>query len=281
MRLSCSYASGRGRESSATRYVRRLFGLSREPSRRVIAENVQIAPGKGRIVLFQGPSGSGKSSLLRQAARRTRRVAALDIRDACGTRALVDSLDLPPEKALRLLARCGLGEAKLMLHRPAQLSEGQRYRFALARALAQNPNMLVADEFGSTLDRPTARVLARAVRKIADRQGVGFLLATAHDDLSDDLAPDEIVRCAPGGTVEVRRVPFAARRVYPPSSNSPKVPARTGRTSLGGITAGWASGRCDGSCCSGMRKSRSGSASSASAPCPAPRGTAPSGSGAS
>ena len=55
----------------------------------------------------------------------------------------------------------------------------------------------------------TAKVICYNVRKVADRNGVGFLLATTHEDIIDDLQPDVIVRCRGGGVVEVEnRRPF-------------------------------------------------------------------------
>src|SRR5262249_51926324 len=50
-----------------------------------------------------------------------------------------------------------------------------------------------------------AKVLAFNVRKLASRTGVGFLLATTHDDLTDDLNPDLLVRCRGDGAIDVER----------------------------------------------------------------------------
>jgi hypothetical protein len=47
--------------------------------------------------------------------------------------------------------------------------------------------------------------LAFNVRKLATRTGVGFLLATTHDDLIDDLNPDLLVRCHGDGAIDVER----------------------------------------------------------------------------
>ena len=49
---------------------------------------------------------------------------------------LIDALRGPVEDRLATLAGCGLGEARLLLRTPGELSEGQRYRFRLAYALA-------------------------------------------------------------------------------------------------------------------------------------------------
>jgi ABC-type lipoprotein export system ATPase subunit len=122
-----------------------------------------------------------------------------------GTRSIVDAIDLPFEETLQLLALCGLAEAPLLLRTPQELSEGQRYRFALALAASLKPQWIVADEFTAVLDRITAQVIAHNVRRIADRYGIGFLLATALNDVADDLEPDLLVTCDLDGRVTAER----------------------------------------------------------------------------
>jgi hypothetical protein len=68
----------------------------------------------------------------------------------------------------------------------------------------RNPqSLLVADEFCSTLDRLCARAVAYRVRRMASREGVTVLAASAHDDLLEDLAPDVLVVKHEGCRVEV------------------------------------------------------------------------------
>jgi hypothetical protein len=116
---------------------------------------------------------------------------------------LIDAVPGPVEDRLGLLAACGLSEARLLLRTPAELSDGQRYRFRLAFALAHasGSKTLIADEFAAYLDRTLARVLAFNLRKLVTRTGVGVLLATTHDDLTADLRPDLHVRCLGDGAV--------------------------------------------------------------------------------
>ncbi|MCP4375909.1 MAG: hypothetical protein GY794_07020, partial [bacterium] len=97
-----------------------------------------------------------------------------------------------------------LSEAMLMLRTPGELSDGQRYRYALAQCLSGSADTVIADEWCATLDEVTSRVISHNVRRIADSRGVGFLLAGTREDLIDDLKPDVIVRCAGGGSVDVQ-----------------------------------------------------------------------------
>jgi putative ABC transport system ATP-binding protein len=82
------------------------------------------------------------------------------------------------ERAELLISRCGLGERKL--HRPPQLSAGERQRVALARAMLNEPKLLLADEPTGNLDPKNATIV---LDLIADfhRDG-GTVLLVTHDD---------------------------------------------------------------------------------------------------
>lgn len=252
------------------------FGVGFEQGRHVVTEGLELPLRPGQVVLFTGASGSGKSSLMRAAASllasggppssvaappaevpsasagevRVLTLEALALPD----RLVIDALDRPTPEAMNLLSACGLGEAHLMLRTPAELSDGQRYRFRLALALSQRPQWIVADEFTATLDRTLAKVIAFNIRRLADRTGTGFLLATTHEDVAADLDPDLHVRCRLDGELAVERRETAGESdqdaAAPPatakknvasrstrSCGFPPRPAATGRTSLGGITA--------------------------------------------
>lgn len=225
------------------------FGIGFEQGRHVIAENLSLPIETGDIVLFSGESGSGKSSLMRATAAALRRsddTNVLDIQTLqLGDSILIEGLPLPAAEAMHALSACGLGEAQLMLRQPAELSDGQRYRYRLARGLAEKALWLLADEFTATLDRTLARVIAFNVRRTADRTGRGFLLATTHDDVVGDLSPDIHVVCRLNGEIDVRVNRRAKKKEpspLPRTSGSAPPPEATGRTSLGGIIAADTSG---------------------------------------
>lgn len=213
------------------------FGISFEQGQHVIAEGLELPLVSGDVVLFTGPSGSGKSSLMRAAAAHLEGVLNLDAL-SLGEQLLVDALPGDTADALTLLAACGLGEAQLLLRTPAELSDGQRYRYRLALAIAQHPQWIVADEFAANLDRTLAQVIAFNLRKVLKRRDIGLLAATTHADIIADLRPDLHVQGRLDGPPVVTRDDVKKKQsASPTGSGSVGVPSPTGRISLGGIIA--------------------------------------------
>lgn len=261
MQISVKHAFRPKRGSLRCAAVMDSFGIGFERGAHVIAEGLELPIQPGQVVLFTGASGSGKSSLMRavQDGLQAGDGAPLlvDVNSlALGDATLIDAFALPVSETMHLLSSCGLGEAHLMLRTPAELSDGQRYRFRLALGLAAQPAWLAADEFTATLDRTLAKVVAHNVRRLCDRTGAGFLLATTHEDVAADLDPDLHVQCRLDGEITVAT---RAESSATPATDgvvckkkaccrsatrcrSAARPSATGRTLLGGITAATTSG---------------------------------------
>ncbi len=238
--ITILYPFRAARRSLAVGEVADLFGLDGSEGEHVVAENLELDARPTDVVLFTGPSGSGKSSVMREVAKRFGAVDAGSLELPAVP--LVDALPGAVEDRLATLAGCGLSEARLLLRTPAELSEGQRYRFRMAYALATARGPIVLDEFTAALDRTLAWVVAFNLRKLATRAGIGVLAATTHEDIADDLNPDLHVRCHGEGEIEVEyRTVKKKRSASTMSFGSRTAPDPTGRTSLGGITVATAS----------------------------------------
>ena len=204
----------RGRPGEA---VLRLEQIERRYGALVILKPSDFTLARGETVALLGPSGSGKSSLLHIAGLLEapsagevfiNGAATSSLNDAARTRLRRDALGfvyqfhhLLPEfsalgnvalprliagrkkseaeaEAARLLTLVGLGER--LHHQPGQLSGGEQQRTAIARALANNPQILLADEPTGNLDPKTADRVFDALLDVVRREGLSALIAT-HD----------------------------------------------------------------------------------------------------
>jgi len=184
--------------------ARSSFALGPEPAARSAAARSLRALRSNnwaRAILLAGPSGAGKSTAMRLVARALRRARSTrkpsrivtvnpgGLRREC--RPPIDLIGAPLAQALGLLARAGLSDATLLARPAKHLSDGQRWRLALALALqraaiARPPTIILADEFCTGLDLPTAIGVAHcALTRCASRKNVVLLAATSREDLID------------------------------------------------------------------------------------------------
>src|SRR5213075_1384255 len=82
-------------------------------------------------------------------------------------------------RAEALLCRVGLGER--LQYRPRQLSSGQQHRVAVARALANRPKLVLADEPTGNLDRKHARESLARMRGVGREEGAELMIVS-HDE---------------------------------------------------------------------------------------------------
>lgn len=80
------------------------------------------------------------------------------------------------ERATELLEQVGLQER--LQHRPGQLSGGEQQRVAVARALAANPGVILADEFTGNLDLVTGRKIVDMLLELQAKQGQTLIVVT-------------------------------------------------------------------------------------------------------
>jgi lipoprotein-releasing system ATP-binding protein len=97
-------------------------------------------------------------------------------------------------RAAALLAAVGLDHRAD--HRPAELSGGEQQRVAVARALANRPRLLLADEPTGNLDPETSARVFDVMLAVVREQGAGALVATHNPDLAARM--DRVVRLRQG-----------------------------------------------------------------------------------
>lgn len=182
-----------------------------------VLRGVDFTIQQGEVVALMGPSGSGKSTLLNILGcldRPTSGTYVLGGRDVStlsraeqawvrlhylgfifqafhllSDSTVLENVAMPmyyaglgpkerAERAAALLTRVGLGDR--LDHRPSQLSGGQRQRVAIARSLANQPRVLLADEPTGALDMKTGHEVLALLHELHEETGLTILLVT-HD----------------------------------------------------------------------------------------------------
>jgi ABC-type ATPase with predicted acetyltransferase domain len=173
--------------------VAEAFGIGLDDKEFVVFDNLELTIRQGDVIYITGQSGAGKSVLLREIGRqmkeRGKSVVNLDNIEF-ENKPIIEQLGKDTNDAIRLLNLAGLNDAYIWVRLPSELSDGQRYRLRVAKAIEQKPDVWLADEFMAVLDRTTAKIIAYAIQKTARRSGATLAIATTHRDLINDLGPD-------------------------------------------------------------------------------------------
>lgn len=225
-KVSVNYLA-RNRRTSRTEEIKTVFGVDASQMTSPVLNNFSMTIEPGDVVLATGASGSGKSTLLKLlmdsssnlsktievsgtiSRPPTKQIAILSS-DWNTKMPLIDQVGSTLEESVALLNSVGLAEAHLYLKTPAQISEGQRYRFSIARLCDSKKPVWIADEFASTLDPYTAAVVAKGIRKRAAMAGATLIIAAPHiEHFAPALSPTQLIRLKWGGGAQVHALKLA------------------------------------------------------------------------
>ncbi|MCJ7425069.1 GNAT family N-acetyltransferase [Candidatus Bathyarchaeota archaeon] len=193
--VNIAYETAPPKPSSRVVAVAEGFGLGMDQWEKfVIYDDVQLEISRNSIVYITGDSGSGKSTLLKALEQDIKQelhettVNVADIKPE-HDKPLIETVGKTLQQALELLSKVGLSDAFLFLRTFQQLSDGQKYRYRIAKMIESKAQYWILDEFAATLDRDTAKIVAWNLQKLARAEGKCVLAATTHTDLLEDLNP--------------------------------------------------------------------------------------------
>jgi len=184
--------------------VAEAFGLGIDEVQTFTVLDAEVKIGPRDITYITGDSGSGKSVLLR-AIRADLGGEAADLSEIVvdPKKPLIDTIGSTVEEGLALLSKVGLNDAFLFLRLYSQLSDGQKYRYRIAKLIESGKQWWLMDEFAACLDRDTAKIVAFNLQKIARQQGKAVIAATTHGDLFEDLNPSVHVHKRFGEAIQI------------------------------------------------------------------------------
>jgi ABC-type lipoprotein export system ATPase subunit len=235
----------------------------------VALQGLDLVVGVGEMIAIVGASGSGKSTLLnilggldapsagravvaghdlgqmgrRERTRYRRRVVGMiwqqTARNLLPYLTAQENVELPmtldgrhgrSERATRLLELVGLGERRE--HRPDRLSGGEQQRVAIAVALANEPEVLFADEPTGELDTTTSSEVFGLLRRVNEEVGTTIVIVT-HDALvSEQVQRTVAIRDGRTSTETVRRSTYSDTGEHTLVSEEFAVLDRAGRLQL-------------------------------------------------
>ncbi len=219
----------------------RIYDTGPQPV--VAVDDVSLSVEAGSFVVIRGRSGSGKTTLLNMLGgldQPTHGTVAIDgidlgqmdeealasvrrnkvgfIFQAFGLLPILtaaENVEVPmrlvktPSSSRRMRSRELLGTvglAERVDHRPDELSGGEQQRVAVARALANSPTLLIADEPTGQLDSRTGQAVIELIVDLVHSQGIAAILAT-HDPAPLSVA-DRIIELKDGKVISDQRGPL-------------------------------------------------------------------------
>jgi ABC-type ATPase with predicted acetyltransferase domain len=161
------------------------------------------------IGLIVGASGSGKTTLAKKLYGDN-----FDNHSIDNTVAIIDQIneELSYSDAADLLSKIGLSQVPCWVKPAGCLSNGQKERAKIAKAVSFPSDLYVFDEWTSVVDRNVAAVMSHSIQKMARRDNKKFVLVTCHYDVMEWLLPDWVIDCNKQTYTDYRKSPIDRKK---------------------------------------------------------------------
>jgi len=169
--------------------IRGAFDFNPREVKEHFTGDIAIEGKEWNVGLIVGGSGTGKSTIAREIFP-DHYVSGFDY----SAKSVV--YDMPKDKSIKdiemAFVSVGFSSPPSWLKPYAVLSNGERMRADLARAILEERELIVFDEFTSVVNREVAKTGSYAISKAARRAGKRFIAVSCHKDITDWLEPDWI-----------------------------------------------------------------------------------------
>ena len=216
--------------SSRVRQLEGMFDVpAAEKCRLEWHADIPIEDEPWNVGLIVGPSGSGKTTIARHlfGEGKLQATASMPWRP---DHAVIDDFnpDLTITEISEVCQAVGFNTIPAWMRPFHVLSNGEQFRVSLARAMLEEGDPIIFDEFTSVVDRQVAKIGSHAVQKFIRKKGRRFVAVTCHHDVIDWLQPDWIfvpaerrferrrLRQRPQLDITISPVPYAAWSLFAP-----------------------------------------------------------------
>ena len=165
------------------------------------------------IMLICGKSGSGKSTILRE-------IGNVKPIEYDYNKAVISQFDgYTEEEVCDLLGGVGLSSVPTWLRKPQELSNGERARLDLCKAIydAGKGQIIYVDEFTSVVNRDVAKSMSHALQRYIRQKDLKIVIASCHFDIIEWLNPNYIFNLNhkdENGNVELEKIVYTDDAEY-------------------------------------------------------------------
>jgi ABC-type ATPase with predicted acetyltransferase domain len=167
--------------------VKAMFDIQTDRITEKFTGNLDIENRDWNVGVIVGASGTGKSTIVQEVFEKEY-IRAFDYK----SKSILD--DMPEEQDIKTITRIfnsvGFSSPPSWLKPYGVLSTGEKMRVDLARCVLENRDLIVFDEFTSTINREVAKIGSFALQKAVRKMGKKFIAVSCHDDILEWLEPD-------------------------------------------------------------------------------------------